>query len=65
MTTRSNGHVNLSSTDVLIAMLTSDLRGSWAEEGFSIRKREHVDPAASTPMPVIADEPGEPEDRAR
>ena len=65
MTPRTNGHLSLSSTDVLIAMLSSDLRGSWAEEIFTVQRREHVDPTASTPMPAMADGTGDPEDRGR
>jgi hypothetical protein len=65
MTPRSNATFSVSSTDLLIAMLSSDLRGSWSEEGFAVRNREHIDPAASSPMPVMASEPGEPEDPGR
>jgi hypothetical protein len=64
MTTRSNGNTHVSSTDVLIAMLSSDLRGSWGEAGCAIRSREHVDPAASSPLPAIG-EAGEPEEPGR
>jgi hypothetical protein len=64
MLPRSNGNISLTSTDVLIAMLSSDLRGTWLDEGFGIRAREHVDPAASQPMPVMGD-PSDPEDSIR
>jgi len=64
MTLRTNGSSRVSSTDLLIAMLSSDLRGSWGEEGFSIRNRDHIDPAASSPLPVMT-ESGEPEDPTR
>lgn len=65
MTPRSNGTVSLSSTDVLIAMLSSDLRGTWIEEGEPARRREHVDPAASSPLPALGDETADPGDRTR
>jgi hypothetical protein len=64
MTLRSNGTPRVSSTDLLVAMLSSDLRGSGSEEGFAIRSREHIDPAASSPLPVM-NEHGDPEDPAR
>jgi hypothetical protein len=53
MTHRPNGNISVSTTDVLIAMLTSDLRGSWAE-GTASQRREHIDPAASSSLPVMA-----------
>jgi hypothetical protein len=52
MTNRPNGNTSVSSTDVLIAMLTHDLRGSWAERRSS-RSHEHIDPAGSGPLPAI------------
>ena len=64
MTPRSNGTISLTSTDVLIAMLSSDLRGSWIEEGCAVRSREHVDPAASQPLPAMG-ESTDPEDPGR
>jgi hypothetical protein len=67
MTTRSNGSCSVTSTDVLIAMLSSDLRGSWAETGGPRRGRRPdelaVDPAASASLPVMV-EPDEPEPEA-
>ena len=33
MATRSDSNLSVSTADVLVAMLTSDLRGSWAERG--------------------------------
>ncbi len=62
MTARSNANISLSSTDVLIAMLSGDLRSAWGEEGCPLRSREHVDPAASSPLPVMgeAEDPEEP-----
>lgn len=56
MTHRSNtnSNINVSSTDVLIAMLTGDLRGSWAERT-ALPRREHVDPAGSGSLPAITD----------
>lgn len=54
MTHRPHGNINVSSTDVLIAMLTHDLRGSWSE-GTASRSREHIDPAGSGPLPAVAD----------
>jgi hypothetical protein len=59
--TQRTTHARVSSTDLLVAMLSGDLRSSWDGEGFSIRHREHVDPAASSPLPVMT-EPGDPED---
>ena len=64
MLQRPHANISLSSTDVLIAMLSSDLRGSWLDEGFGLRAREHVDPAASQPMPALG-EAADPEDAAR
>ena len=65
MMTRSNGSHSVTSTDVLIAMLSSDLRSSWrGEEGSASRIREDIDPAASAPLPVM-NESGDPEDAAR
>lgn len=64
MTPRSNGSISLTSTDVLIAMLSSDLRGSWLDDGCAIRSREHVDPSASQPLPVMSEHEG-PEDPER
>ena len=63
---RSNGSCNVTTTDVLIAMLSSDLRGSWAETGGAIHRREQrtgplaADPAAGAPPPAMAG-PEEPE----
>ena len=67
MTQRSNGNLRVSATDVLIAMLSSDLRGSWGGGG-PVRSRAHGDPAASAPpaaapaasAPPPAAEPAEP-----
>jgi hypothetical protein len=66
MMTRSNGSHSVTSTDLLIAMLSSDLRSSWGGErgGSAIRIREHADPAASSQLPVTS-EPEDPEDPAR
>ncbi len=64
MTPRTNGHISLTSTDVLIAMLSSDLRGTWLDEGCAIRSREHVDPSASQPLPAMG-ESADPEDSSR
>lgn len=58
MPTRPNVHFSLSSTDVLIAMLSSDLSGSYGVGGL-VRKgsREHIDLAAgSGAMPRMTDE---------
>lgn len=72
MTTRSNAPINVSSTDVLIAMLSNDLRGSWAESGGTLPRREPVDPtaalavapAASSPQIILPEAP-EPEEPGR
>jgi hypothetical protein len=61
MTRRSNRTISVSSTDVLVAMLSSDLCGSWREqererkrerERRPIRSRAHGDPAAGSPLPA-------------
>lgn len=56
MTHRPNPNSNLhvSSTDVLIAMLTGDLRGSWAERN-ALPRREHIDPAGSGALPAVTE----------
>lgn len=67
MAPRSNGNASVSSTDVLIAMLSGDLRGSHGEAREPVRTRAHGEPAASptpTPTPPTV-EAGEPEAPAR
>jgi hypothetical protein len=62
MTQRTN--TSVTTTDVLIAMLSSDLRGWSGAEGPAVRVREHVDPSASAPLPVMT-ETEDPEEPAR
>lgn len=76
MTTRPNAPISVSSTDILIAMLSSDLRGSWAEAGCALPRREPVDPTAdptaglavapvaSAPLIILPEAP-EPEESGR
>lgn len=49
MLSRSNMHISLSSTDVLIAMLSSDLSGSHGVGGLARSgSRQHIDLAAGS-----------------
>jgi hypothetical protein len=64
---RSNGNVSVTSTDVLIAMLSSDLRGSWAgsrDRECALRRRVNATPATSTPTAQPANASGDREDPA-
>ncbi|HWO21794.1 MAG TPA: hypothetical protein VNO30_23655 [Kofleriaceae bacterium] len=66
MATRPGSNVSVSTADVLIAMLSSDLRGSWAERG-APRRRERGTPVASVPSPpppAFDEEPAAPDEPA-
>jgi hypothetical protein len=51
MAPRTNPHVSLSSTDVLIAMLSSDLRGSWLFEPPPPRRLDPAEDPAEDQSP--------------
>lgn len=57
MTTRPNAPISVSATDVLIAMLSNDLRGSWAESGGALPRREPAQPAAELTVAPAASSP--------
>ena len=72
MTTRPNAPINVCATDVLIAMLSNDLRGSWAESGGALPRSEPAEPTAelavvptaSSPQIILPEAP-EPEEPSR